>query len=427
MRGLKLASLALAAVLASLGTVSAQQQHLGLRLPTESELNPVGLTRAWWAHSVTNSLRDKLLHLTLDDRNLYAQSTNGAVTCFDNETGQRRWAVQLGLADNPILPLTTNSTYVFAANGSKLYCLQKTNGNIVWELTFPGSPSVAPAVDNQRVYLGMIDGSVYAFDIKKIAQLESEGRMPQWSIQTLMWRYKTPLAIVSPPMPLQHVVAFASESGKIYAVGSEKRELVFQYKTAAKLSAPMALYGRTLLVPSQDNIFYAISADHGTPVWEFTVGLPIRRTPTAIGNKVYFMPFRGGMYQLNADTGNQNWWRPGVEQFLSSSPHRVYAKDHTGNLVVLDEKDGGVLGSVRFIDYPKYLINDQSDRIYLATEGGLIVCLREPAREFPVFYKHPERLPLMPVLTPEGSGSEDPAATPEEKEPAGPVEAEKSN
>lgn len=420
MRGLKIASLALATVLAFWSSASAQSKQLGLRLPSESELNPLGLTRAWWAHSVTSSLRDKLMYLTLDDEHLYAQSTNGAITCFDNETGRRKWAKQLGLADNPIYPLTSNTRYVFASNGSMLYCLEKSNGNQVWQMAFPGSPSVSPAVDNSRIYLGMLDGSVYAFDIKKITELESQGLMPQWSNQTLLWRYKSTTSIISPPIPFRHVVAFANEAGKIITVGSQKRELIYEYRTGAKLSAPMALSNKTLMIPSRDNIFYAISVEHGASQWQFTVGLPIHRTPVVVQDRVYVMPLRGGMYELNANTGKSNWWRPGIEQFVGSSPSRVYAKDYTGNLVVMDIKDGGMIGAANFLDYKKYLINDQSDRLYLATESGLIVCLREPAREFPIFFKNPERLPLMPVLAPEGAqadASAPPAAGTKEASP----------
>ena len=307
------------------------------------------------------------------------------------------------------LPLLTNDQYVFTSNGSKLYCLQKTKGDIIWQLDFPGSPSSSPAVDNERVYLGMLDGSVYTFDIKKIVKLQEQGLLPQWSNETLMWRYKTSGTIVSPPMPVGPRVAFASETGSIYSVGVLKRDLIFQYKTASKLSAPMALYKKWLLAPSQDNIFYAINIENGTTKWEYTVGLPIKRTPSVVGNKVYVAPLRGGMYQLNADLGTQIWWRPGIEQFLASSPKRVYARAYSGNLAILEYNSGAMIGTLKFNDYPKQYVNEQSDRIYLGTEGGLIVCLREPAREFPVFHLHPERLPIIPLFAPEGA-TEEPAA-----------------
>lgn len=412
MRAIRILGGALVAIFASVSPVFSQSTSLGVRLPSEAEVGAVGLTRAWWGHAIANPLRDKLLYLTLDDENLYAQCSNGTITCFNNETGQRRWGIQVGLADNPILPLTHNEQFIFASNGSKLYCMKKSNGDIVWNLDFPGSPSSSPAVDSERVYLGMIDGSVYTFDIKKIAKLEDQGLLPKWSNETLMWRYKTSGTIVSPPMPIGPRVVFASETGSIYAVGKIKRDLIFQYKTASKLSAPMAIYKKWLLAPSQDNLFYAISSESGQTKWEYTVGLPIRKTPSVVGDKVYITPLRGGMYQLDADLGTQIWWRPGIEQFLATSPTRVYSRDHTGNVVVLDYNSGSLIGSLKFNDYPKQFVNELSDRLYLGTDGGLIVCLRERAREFPVFHLHPERMPIIPLLAPNTPEDDGPAPPP---------------
>jgi hypothetical protein len=52
------------------------------------------------------------------------------------------------------------------------------------------------------------------------------------------------------------------------------------------------------------------------------------------------------------------------------------------------------------------LANDRSDRIYLATESGLVICLREQGREFPRFHKYPEREPILPEFAPEGAAGE---------------------
>jgi hypothetical protein len=50
--------------------------------------------------------------------------------------------------------------------------------------------------------------------------------------------------------------------------------------------------------------------------------------------------------------------------------------------------------------------NELTDRIYLATSRGLVICLRENGQEFPIYHRYPERQPILPEFAPE----EDPAA-----------------
>jgi len=57
-------------------------------LPTSRQLARFGLERAWWSQATMNVYRDKVAHLALDEESIYVQSTGGAVTAFDAETGR---------------------------------------------------------------------------------------------------------------------------------------------------------------------------------------------------------------------------------------------------------------------------------------------------------------------------------------------------
>jgi hypothetical protein len=64
----------------------AGSNHRGL-IP-EQELNRLGLTRSWWGHAVMNRQRDKLSHLTADEKLVVGQSSTGVVSAFDAASGQ---------------------------------------------------------------------------------------------------------------------------------------------------------------------------------------------------------------------------------------------------------------------------------------------------------------------------------------------------
>jgi hypothetical protein len=92
---------------------------------------------------------------------------------------------------------------------------------------------------------------------------------------------------------------------------------------------------------------------------------------------VYVTTQPGGMYSLDATTGAEQWWTPEATQFVAASNARVYATDKVGRLLILDRKTGGRLDSMNLVHNPIKVCNTRTDRIYLATETGLIQSLHE--------------------------------------------------
>lgn len=400
-------------LVAGLATSSAFAQSTGSAgLPPDAALHRLGLTRAWWGHSVTNSTRDKIIHVTLDETSYFAQSTNGVITAFDSETGRRLWAIQVGAADRTIYPASSNDELLFVVSGMTLYAITKSTGNILWGLALPGQPSSSPVADGRRLFLGFLDGSEYAFDFKKITDLQQKGLMPDWSYLTVMWRFKTAKAIIAPAVPNGRLVAFASTSGSLYSVGAEERDLVFQFETDAPLSAPIARYKNQLILASEDFNVYSVNIDNGKSNWRFSTGLIIRKAPVVIKDELYLTPEHGGIIKLSPVTGKRIWSRPGVVDFVSASSQHVYGTDALNNLVVMSRVDGAVLGTVPMDRMRLHVVNDRSDRLYFSTQGGLIVCLRETDREFPIFHQHPERRLITPEFAPEEPEGEPMATEP---------------
>src|SRR5437764_15355661 len=95
----------------------AQGSSLGSPLPSRAALSRYKLKRAWWGNATLNPSRDKVLFLTVDDENLYVQASSGIVTAFDNETGRRLWASQLGRQDDYAFPAAVNSDVLLVVSG----------------------------------------------------------------------------------------------------------------------------------------------------------------------------------------------------------------------------------------------------------------------------------------------------------------------
>lgn len=401
MRYTRFAGLLTCCWLSMAALAAAQQGLVGDGFISTTLLNRYGLETAWTAQAVLNPSRDKVAHLVLDEELLYVQATNGIVTAFDAETGVRAWAVRLGSFDEPSFPAESNETMVMIVVGTKMYGIEKRTGNVVWTLRLPGAPSTSPSADDTQVYVGTLDGSVYAFSLKKIKELYSDRKLPQWSHEAMVWRYQAAKEITSPPLTSGRTVNFASRDGSLYAVSPNRRELTFQFETDAPIVAPMAQWGDQQYLASEDYTFYAINASSGQVIWEFIAGLPIRTSPEIVRGNLYIHPDRGGLYCLDAAEGAQKWWQPRLEEFLAVANDIVFSRDINNDIVMVTAADGHTVGRLPAGRYRRHVSNDRTDRVYLATDTGRIAALRFRGRTFPVYHKHPERLPLLPEFAPE--------------------------
>lgn len=345
--------------------------------PTVTQLNRFGLKMAWWNQASIDSDRNTVRHLTADEQIVYVQSSSGVVTAIDMETGKKLWTMQLGRKDAPSFPVTSNAEVALVLAGLDLYAIDKFSGNLQWTFRLPKQPSTSPVMDDEQVYVGTLDGSVYAANLKTIRELFEEGRLPEWSYQTIEWRYKTGGAIRTPPVPWGTIVNFASEDRSLYSVSKEERSLKFQLETDAPISAPMTQSDGYLYMASEDFNIYAVNLTNGRIRWQFVAGFPILSGPKAIHDKLYVAPQRGGLYQLSAVSGRQRWWRPDLTEFVAQTQHYVFATNQRGDLVILDEATGGPVGILPLRQFSIRVSNERTDRAIMATPSGLVIMLHE--------------------------------------------------
>jgi outer membrane protein assembly factor BamB len=247
----------------------------------------------------------------------------------------------------------------------------------------------------------MLNGSVYAYSLRKVRQLYQEQRLPEWTAEAMAWRATASDEITSPPVPAGRTVSFASRDGSLYTVVAADKHLIYQLETNGPIVAPLASSGKLQFLASEDNTFFALNASNGRIVWDFTTGLPIRRAPFVIGNDLYLTPDRGGMFCLNAADGTQRWWQGGLETFVAVIGEAVFASDSEGNLIRATRDEGGVTAILPMRGFTMRVANDRTDRIFMSTESGLVVALRKRGETIPVFHKFPDRLPILPEMTPE--------------------------
>lgn len=135
----------------------------------------------------------------------------------------------------------------------------------------------------------------------------------------LVWRYQTGAAIQSGGTLVGGIVYIGSLDGYIYALNASTGTLVWSYGTnpvnsnnEIYESIPQVINGM-VYVDSSDGYMYAIDASKGTLVWDTEIGnscSDCSASPAVANGIVYISSDNGSLYALNASTGSILWSNP---------------------------------------------------------------------------------------------------------------------
>jgi len=373
-------------------------------LPSESSLGRLGLTTAWMGYATIDSVRDRVKYFMSDEQVTVVESQTGMVTTFDNATGRRRWAVQVGAATDTRFAPTTTEQAVIVISGRKVFGLDKRNGDAVWEADCPNAPSTSAATDEQLAYVGSIDGSIFAFDLKFLSGLAKDISLRKYMYRALKWTYRTGGRVPFAPVTTGTIVCIPSEDGSLYGLVAKDHKTRFQFETDQPLGAPIGQLGNQIVVAMKDMKVYSLNADTGALKWEILAGLHVRQQPRIIDEHVFLCTDGGGMRCLASQDGRELWNDRQAVRFLAATPSVVYASGYVDEVLLLNRSNGRHLGSFSLRGFPVRVANDRTDRLYLASERGLVLCLRERDRDYPLFHKQPEKRPVEPEIAPEDAG-----------------------
>ena len=417
-------------------------------LVAETTANRHGLTRPWFNQVEFDSARGRVTGMTLYDGVLYLQTDRAQVHAMDAETGQSLWVRRAGNPAYATLPIGVNDEMVAVVNGSTLYVLNRYNGKLIWQTRLEHVPGGGVTMSQQRVYVPMIDGIIASYRLDPDPQrrlrervvredpaladlpldqpdeemvvddgADSAAERARLDAFRLPQEYIRPLTTHSygrawvPPLvtrqnTAEEFVAWATDRGMMF-VGHIDRSadrrfrVVFRLDTHGVISAPPTLLppdpdivgdSGVIFAVSYDGTVYAMRERDGSELWQFPTGEPIAVPAVVVARRVYATTRLGGMYCLDARTGEQQWWAPQIADFVASSGNRIYVSDRQGRLIVL-RADTGARIDVLPVD-PKMLKyrNDQTDRIYLASASGLVQCLREIEHDEPVRHRPPGQI-----------------------------------
>ncbi len=356
-----------------------------------------GLQRAWYAQVRVDRASSRVLSWALHDQHLFALTSAGTVHTLDSETGETLWVARVGTPGHPIAGPAVNANFVAVLGGSRLYLLDRGDGHVVWSRSVGSAAVAAPALSANYAYVGMLNGRMEGY------RLDSPANGA--------WQYQSAGHIFQAPTITGDFVTWATDRGHLYVSNAIRPRVLFRVETQSEFdSAPTAQNGN-FYAASLDGYLSCYSESTGNERWRYSMGLPITRTPAVIGDKVYVASEAPELSAVDSKSGRHLWTTLGTTQFVAQGANRVYGVDRHGALLILESASGAILGRIANGEGISALINDQSDRIFLVSDAGLVQCLHEMGATQPTYYRKSPNEADLPAEEPADDSTE---AAPEE-------------
>ena len=193
------------------------------------------------------------------------------VLCLDAYNGDKIWSFDaLGNVYNS--PAVVDGR-VYVGN-DRLYCLNASNGNIIWNTTekwFASSPTVA----NGKVYIGSeYDNKIYCFDANNGDEL---------------WNNFTDGFVDSTPAVAYGKIFVGSNDNNIYCFNAENGELNWFNETGGSIHSSPAVANDKVFIGSNDNKLYCLDVSDGEILWSFKTSGSLSSSPAIVNGKVYIV------------------------------------------------------------------------------------------------------------------------------------------
>lgn len=455
-------------------------QYTRPALPAREVLDRLNLKLHWQRHITTDGKRDGIFSIQLAPRRIYGiegellkvtniklellvQTRSGRIVALDAETGDQLWSVLVGKPYLVTDPVGFNDQEVVVARGVDIYGLDRTDGSVRWgPFRVAGVPSTPPVVSiNAPPDLLARVAEKDRLDLRQLMFLAINSVHVQAYILPGQpngtpkpdWRYDATAPLELAPTRLQDTLIYLSPRRLLVGLQASNGRLEGRFMADDNILVPGGSHevDRTYYVGSRDANVYAGSVTASDiPVWRFTAGGPIIRTPFVTNEDVYIVGQGYGLYRvtrrpktgreiaaylianklatpqqiqaaenelgsdfsdpnkllktlestnvLNAQQrieaskqigsgGRELWRNRDGDRVLAVNPKFVYVNDRQGRTLILDRKRGLKLSFLDAREYVVPVINELTDRLYLAANDGLIVCLHDKEYSSPVEMK----------------------------------------
>jgi outer membrane protein assembly factor BamB len=224
----------------------------------------------------------------------------------------------------------TDSTVFTTSAKGVITALNRSTGEVVWEVNIGDRPTAGISGDDRLLYIGTGDGRIYSID-------QQDG--------SVVWNTTVSSEVIAPPSAGRDSVVVRSIDGRVYALNKNNgnRQWIYSYTVPA-----LSLHGngRPLVVPDgvlvglDNGRLAALRASDGEVFWEARLSDSTGRSEidrlndldgdvVIAGNSIYAVNYQGAVAQIDPASGQRRW---------SADVSSAVGLDANGNMVVVTDE-----------------------------------------------------------------------------------------
>ncbi len=195
---------------------------------------------------------------------------------------------------------------------------------LLWEFNVPkGAFESTPVIQNNRVYIGDMDGEVYCLDLKSGKQI---------------WKVETDSGFLASGAIEGNILVMGDYDGKIRGMNIEDGGVLWEFDAGGQIYSGANFYGPLTLVTSEDGCLYALNTLTGELAWKYQTGDQLRCSPSVLGNRTFLGGCDGKLHVVDLDTGMAIGEKMPLGGPTGSTPTAL------GDVAVVPTQSGEMLG-----------------------------------------------------------------------------------
>jgi len=273
-------------------------------------------------------------------------------------------------------PMVANDAVYVGAYDGALYCFDLETGTQYWRTQVGDAIGSSPGYHDGRVYIAVEyydpSGGIFALDAITGEVVWQDQRVTNHPHSTCAIDRETGRLVVG------------DNDGKLYAWSYPDHEFLWTFETGGSIKGPVATYDGGAFFGSWDDQIYRVALDDGSQVWSVDTGANVMSGPSVdpATETVYIGDQHESLYALDAARGTQQWaadvggWVIGCPTVTddhvlvgSYAPKLVALDRTTGEAVWSVEGEGEMTGTPLVTDDAIYMTERASDG-YLNGDGG---------------------------------------------------------
>lgn len=315
-----------------------------------------------WTYSTNDIIQSSP---TYYNGKLYAGSCDKKLYCINATTGQKIWEyeTQDQVISKPVIfEQGDNSAVIFGSNDQYLYSLNANTGDLQWNYKTNGSVITDPVINNGCVYFGSGDNNVFSLNA-------SNGNF--------IWNHQIDGLMRHSPQIIDNVLYACVRNKNIwYALNATTGTQIWQGNANTDDSyfvcgdiAPLIVNNEFWCVDAMTGLLTTLNIGTGSKTWTLnsSYGKTNARSFATNNNSIYFVTNSGKtVNKISAITKNIEWTNDlrynasnsDIQEYMMDcgllyNDNKVYHLSERGKLTIFDANTGTILDKYEIEAYPE--------------------------------------------------------------------------